>query len=169
MEIAIIENVQREDLNPMEEARAYTRLSEEFGLTQDQIAEKVGKSRPQVANTMRLQQLPQEIQEALIEKKISASNARTLLSLPTDPERLALFHAMLTNQFTVRQTETRVAARRRSAMRDPNAEDVEDRLRIRLHCKVQVKQTAKGTGEIRLKYFSPEELNALLEKLGITP
>lgn len=166
LELAIIENVQREDLNPMEEARAYMRLSEEFGLTQEQIADKVGKSRPQVANTMRLVNLPGEIQEALIERKISASNARTLLSLPTDQERIALFHAMLANQFTVRQTETRVAARRRSPVRDPNAQDLEDRLRTWLHCKVQIKQTAKGDGEIRLKYFSQEELKGIIEKLG---
>jgi len=167
LELALIENIQRQDLNALEEAQAYVDLAEEFGLTQEEIARKVGKSRPQVANTMRLLQLPAEIKQALIEKKISPTNARTLLSLPTDEERLKLFYAMLENQFTVRQTEARAIHRHHHhTMVDPNVVDFEDRLRTWLHCKVQIKQTAKGEGEIRLKYHSPEEFQALLEKLG---
>lgn len=167
LEIAIIENVQRQDLNPLEEAKAYIRLSEEFGLTQEMIAERVGKSRPQVSNTIRLLQLPKEIQDALLEKKISASNARTLLSLPNDQERLKLFYSMIANHFTVRESEERVATpRSRVRTLDANLADFEDRMRSWLHCKVQVKPGPKGNGEIRIRYSSPEELTALLEELN---
>lgn len=166
LEFAIIENVQRQELNAIEEAKAYIRLSEEFGLTQEQIAERVGKSRSQVANTIRLLQLPKEIQDGLMEKKISASNARTILSLPNDHERLKLYYAMIANNFTVRQTEERVAAPRQALNKDPNVTDFEDRMRAWLRCRVIVKEGAKGTGEIKIKYSSPEEFKTLIEKLG---
>lgn len=167
LEFAIIENVQRQDLNPIEEGKAYIRLSEEFGLTQEQIAERVGKSRPQISNTIRLLQLPKEIQDALMEKKISASNARTLLSLPNDHERLKLFYAMIANNFTVRQTEERVAGpRSRSSVKDPNLADFEERMRSWLRCRVIIKESAKGAGEIKIHYSSPEEFKTLMEKLG---
>lgn len=166
LEFAIVENVQRQDLNPMEEAKAYIRLSEEFGLTQDQIADRVGKSRPQISNTIRLLQLPKEIQDALMDKKISASNARTLLSLPNDHERLKLFYAMLTNNFTVRQAEERVAAPHgRVTIKDPNIADFEERMRAWLRCRVIVKESQKGTGEIKIRYSSQEEFKQLMEKL----
>jgi ParB family chromosome partitioning protein len=166
LEFAIIENVQRQELNAIEEAKAYIRLSEEFGLTQEQIAERVGKSRPQIANTIRLLQLPKEIQDGLMEKKISASNARTILSLPNDHERLKLYYAMIANNFTVRQTEERVAAPRQAALRDPNVTDFEDRMRAWLRCRVVIKEGAKGAGEIKIKYSSPEEFKTLIEKLS---
>jgi ParB family chromosome partitioning protein len=145
LELAIIENVQRSDLNPIEEAKAYQRLIDEFGMTQDDVGRKMGKSRPQVGNIIRLLQLPQEIQQALVEKKISSSNGRTLLSLPTDAERMELFHAMIAGNFTVRQTE--------------------ERLRTKLHAKVSIKRNAKGVGEIRVHFGSDEELGSLLERL----
>lgn len=166
LEFAIVENVQRQDLNPIEEAKAYIRLAEEFGLTQEQIADRVGKSRPQISNTIRLLQLPKEIQDALMDKKISASNARTLLSLPNDHERLKLFYAMIANNFTVRQSEERAAAPRdRVVIKDPNIADFEQRMRAWLRCRVIVKESAKGTGEIKIRYSSPEEFKALMEKL----
>lgn len=166
LELAIIENIQRQDLNPIEEAKAYIRLMEEFGLTQDDVGKKVGKSRPQVGNIVRLLQLPEEIQHALAESKISASNARTLLSLPTDAERLELFKAMLAGNFTVRQTEEIVGHPRRVKMLDPNVAAAEDALRQALHCRVQIKRDLHGKGEIRMQFTSDEEFNALLEKLN---
>lgn len=165
LELALIENIQRQDLNPIEEARAYVRLMEEFHLTQDEVSRKVGKSRPQVGNTVRLLQLPEEIQYALVEKKISASNARTLLSLPSEAERKTLFLQMLEGHFTVRQTEERVAHPRRHRFVDPNVAAAEDRLRETLHCRVDVKRDANGAGEIRLKFTSDEEFHALIRKL----
>ncbi len=166
LEFAIIENVQRQELNPIEEAKAYIRLSEEFGLTQEQIADRVGKSRPQISNTVRLLQLPKEIQDGLMEKKISSSNARTLLSLPNDHERLKLFYAMIANNFTVRQAAEKVdLPRARLALKDPNIADFEERMRAWLRCRVIVKESAKGAGEIKIRYSSPEEFKTLMEKL----
>jgi len=167
LELALIENIQRQDLNPIEEGKAYIRLTEEFHLTQDEISKKVGKSRPQVANIMRLLQLPEEIQKALMEGRISLSNGRTLLSLPTDEERMKLFQAMLAGNFTVRETEARVPRQQRlhRGPADPNIAAVEDQIRTSLHCKVQIKRNPKGQGEVRLKFFSDEELRALIEKL----
>jgi len=166
LEIAIIENVQRQDLNPIEEARSYVRLMEEFGLTQDEVSQKVGKSRPQVGNMVRLLQLPDVIQKALMEGRISASNARTLLSLPTEAERMQLFEAMLAGNFTVRQTEARVLKPRGPKMQDANLSAAEEKIRQSLHCRVQIKRDIRGEGEIRLKFFSDEEMQALMDKLG---
>ncbi len=166
LELAIIENVQRQDLNPIEEARAYMRLMDEFGLTQDDVSQKVGKSRPQVANIVRLLQLPEPIQQALAERRISASNGRTLLSLPTDDERMKMFEAMVAGNFTVRQTEARVMKPRQPKRVDANLASAEEKVRQALHCRVQIKRDIRGEGEIKLKFFSDEELRALLEKLG---
>lgn len=169
LEWAIIENVQRQDLNPVEEARAYIRLMDEFGLTQEQVGEKVGKSRPQIANTVRLLQLPEEMQKALVEGRISASHARTLLSIPTQAEREALFQAMLAERFTVRQTEARTQpVRRKSSLRDANLVALEERVRDALHSRVQIKKDARGEGEIRVKFFSPEELVAICDRIAGT-
>lgn len=162
---AIIENVQRQDLNPVEEAKAYLRLVDEFQLTQEEVAKKMGKSRSYIANATRLLQLPHVILEALINGKITASHARTLLSLASDEERLRLFQSMLEGNFTVRQVEDRVPHTRRPSMKDPNLVAAEDKLREKLHCKVQLIHTPKGTGEVRLKYYSEEELAQLLERL----
>lgn len=167
LELAIIENVQRQDLNPIEEAKAYIRLMDEFNLTQEEVSAKVGKSRPQVANTVRLLQLPEEIQQALIERKISASNARTLLSLPTEAERLAMFHSMLQGSFTVRQTEARVQrVRGGGAPTDPNIAATEEALRERLKTKVTIKRDQRGAGEIKIKFASDEEFEHLVQMLG---
>lgn len=161
MELAIIENVQRADLNPIEEAQAYLRLQNEFGFTQDEVGIRVGKSRPQVANIIRLLQLPEPIQRALVEKRISMSNARTLLSLPTDQERLQLFEQMLAGNFTVRQTEARVAHPRRVSTIDPNLLALQDELRARLGTRVLVKRDARGEGEVRIPFLNDEDLQAI--------
>lgn len=164
-ELAIIENVQRADLNPIEEAQAYLRLQEEFGFTQDQLGERVGKSRPQVANIIRLLQLPDVIQRALSEKRISMSNARTLLSLSSDAERLELFNQMLAGNFTVRQTEARVAHPRRVSTIDPNLAAFEDDLRRALGTRVTVKRDPRGEGEVRIRFLNEEDLETIKRKI----
>ena len=166
LEIAIIENVQRHDLNPIEEAIAYKRLMDEFGLTQDEVGIKVGKSRPQVGNTVRLLQLPEEIQQALIERKISSSNARTLISLPTDAERMELFRAMLAGNFTVRETERRVYPTRQPRVSgDPNVLDLVHRLRESLGHRADIKRTSGTSGEIRISFENDEDLQGLVGKI----
>lgn len=167
LELAIIENVQRQDLNPVEEALAYRRLMDEFGLTQDQVSAKVGKSRPQVANMVRLLQLPEEIQHALVERKISASNARTLLSLPSEEARMDLFRAMLAGTFTVRQTEARVPHPRRAAKaaKNPNLAEAERSLRDALGHRVEIKQSGNGSGEIRVGFEDQEDFQSLVKAM----
>lgn len=166
LELAIIENVQRADLNAVEEARAYLRLTDEFSMTQEDIARKIGKSRPQVANIIRLLQLPEEIQQALVEGKISSSNARTLLSLPTDQERMDLFQAMLAGNFTVRQTETQVSVRKRPAgLRDANITDAESKMREALRTRVSIARSTRGTGDIKVHFDSDEELTKLIDQI----
>ncbi|MBE7525019.1 ParB/RepB/Spo0J family partition protein [candidate division WWE3 bacterium] len=167
LELALIENIQRHDLNPIEEAIAYQRLMDEFGLTQDDVGKKVGKSRPQVGNTVRLLQLPREIQQALVDRKISASNARTLLSLPTDAERMRLFEDMLAGQFTVRQTEARIPHPRRGRIsQDPNIAAAEQRVRDWVGHRVHIKTAGDGAGEIRIYFHDQEDLEDLLGKIG---
>ena len=165
MELALIENVQRSDLNPIEEAHAYIRLMEEFGMTQDDVGQRVGKSRPQVGNTIRLLQLPEQIRHALEERRISTSNARTLLSLPTEEERLQMFDSLLTGQFTVRQTEARVGRTRQPRISDPNLASLENRLREALGTRVTVKRDARGEGEIRIAFYNEEDLKSVLKKI----
>ena len=167
LELAIIENVQRANLNPIEEARAYQRLVDEFGMTQDEVSRKMGKSRPQVGNMIRLLQLPPDIQQALSEGRISTSNARTLVSLPTDAERMELFKAMLDGNFTVRQTETRVATKVRmgQGMKDANIADAEQRLREKLRTKVSITRNQKGAGDIKVHFGSDEEFEALVSRI----
>ncbi len=168
LELAIIENVQRKDLNPIEEAHAYLRLQEEFNLTQDEIGTRVGKSRPQVANIIRLLSLPREIQDALMQEKISQSNARTLLSLPTDAERLELFQQMLAGNFTVRQTEARVphTRTRRMSVEDPNLAATETKLRDALGAKVTITRDHRGEGEIKIAFLNDEDLNGIVKKIS---
>ncbi|MBD3251736.1 ParB/RepB/Spo0J family partition protein [Candidatus Uhrbacteria bacterium] len=169
LEIALIENIQRHDLNPIEEAIAYKRLMDEFGMTQDEVGKRVGKSRPQVANLVRLLQLPEEIQQALMDRKISASNARTLLSLSTDEERMHLLNAMIAGNFTVRQTEARVGHPRRARNVDPNVMEQERRLRESLGHRVDVKPGQNGGGEIKIYFHSDEDLSELTSKLAGDP
>ncbi len=168
LELAIVENIQRKDLNPLEEARAYLSLQDEFNLTQDEISRRVGKSRSQVANIIRLLQLPHEIQAALRLGRISASNARTLLSLPLEAERKQLFQAMLEGNFTVRQTEARVPhtrAQRRSL--DPNIAHTEQKLREVFGTKVIIKRDVRGEGEIRITFYNDEDLAGIVNKVAL--
>lgn len=167
LELSIIENIQRQDLNPLEEARAYLQLQSEFNLTQDEIAQSVGKSRPQIANIIRLLQLPQEIQDALKLGRISASNARTLLSLSSVEERKELFQNMLEGNFTVRQTLARIPQRRprRLPVFDPNLEHAEAELRDALGAKVVIKRDPRGEGEIHITFLNDEDFQTIKRRI----
>jgi ParB family transcriptional regulator, chromosome partitioning protein len=169
LELALIENIQRQSLDPIEEAFAFKRLIDEFGLTQQDVATQVGKSRPVVANTIRLLDLPVQIQKALIDGQLSTGKARALLSLKSEKEQLHLFKEMTGQQATVRDVERAVAgkgpaSRKGSIRRDPNIRAEEELLEERLGTKIQI--TKKGEqGTIVIYYSSKEEFKRLMEEL----
>lgn len=170
LELALIENIQRQNLNPIEEAFSYKRLINEFGLTQQDVATQVGKSRPQVANTVRLLELPDDIQKALIDGKISAGKARALLSLKDEKQQLQVFSEMIGQKVSVRDVERRVAAkggasRKGSVRRDPNVMAQEQILEDRLGAKVRITQKGEN-GNITISYHGKDELRRLLEELS---
>jgi ParB family chromosome partitioning protein len=172
LEIALIENIQRADLNPLEEANAFRQLSEEFKLSHEDIASRVGKSRVAVTNTLRLLKLPEDIQQALVDGKISEGHARALLSLNSPKAQAAALQTVITRELTVRQAEELVRklggqkpeakSKQRTA---PDILDLEERLRTSLGTKVALKAGKKGTGSVTLYYFSNEELDSLLSVL----
>lgn len=170
LELALIENIQRQDLNPLEEAESYLRLQHEFNLTQEEVAKKVGKSRPQIANIVRLLHLPQAMQDALVGGKITMSHARTLLGLEDEDARERLFQRML-GGLTVREAEEEVTivktgGKTRRPPTDPNLMDLVTRLRSALSTKVAIKRTARGTGEIRVHFQDDEDLQGLVARLA---
>lgn len=171
LELALIENLQRADLNPLEEAEAYRQLTADFGLSHEQIAERVGKSRAAVTNTLRLLGLPDTARKALLEGKISEGHARALLSLPTPEAQQAALHTVLTQDLNVRQTEELVrklsgqkpASSPRPAS-PPEITALEERLRAALGTRVSLRHGRRG-GSLILYYYSDEELDSLLERL----
>ncbi|HBR80438.1 TPA: hypothetical protein DEA21_02190 [Candidatus Uhrbacteria bacterium] len=169
LEWALIENLQRADLNPLEEALAYRDLIDEFSLTQEQAAVRVGKSRPVVANTLRLLELPDYIQEALSEGKITKSHARTLLAEDNLQKQKELFEAMLTGKVTVRAAEKSVSAHRAGPIGgkriDPNLVAHEKKLQEILGTKVEIKERG-GKGTILLHFYSKDDLLELLSRLS---
>lgn len=168
LELSIVENVQRQDLNPVEEALAYQQLSEEFGLTQEQIATKVGKRRTTVANALRVLSLPAEMLQALREGRMSSSHAKILLTAVTPQERQRLFRQIIDEHLPVRaaanlgqQTTVRRHSRRSS---DPLLLAAEDELRS--HFGTKVKVTKRGErGSISIEFYSDEEYQQLLRRL----
>ena len=171
LEFSLVENVQRENLNPIEEASGYARLLNEFGYTQEDIATAVGKDRATVANMLRLLSLPDEIQQGLREGAISLGHAKALLSIEQRPAQLELFRKARGGKLSVRQTEAlasaRAPARRRAQRSDPQLHGIEDELRRVLGTKVSVMARNKG-GRIAIEYFSQEDLTRILQVLGVT-
>jgi ParB family chromosome partitioning protein len=171
---ALVENVQRQNLNPIELALAYKRLMEECGLTQEQVAQYVGKSRPAVANTLRLLRLPPEIQKALKEGTLTEGQARPLLALDSPDLQLQVFHEILKKGLNARQVEALVAQyttpRPKKPAREPSLAELQltelqKTLSYRFHAPVTFKSRPDGSGEIRIQYSSWEDLERLLELL----
>ncbi len=168
---ALIENVQRADLSPLESAEAYRQLNEDFGLAHAEIATRVGKSRVAVTNTLRLLKLPLVIQQALTKGLISEGHARAVLALPTVQGQTAALQTILTQSLSVRQTEKLVqrlsgqksAPQPRSAP-SPELAALEERLRERLGTKVRLTHSKKG-GTLIIHYYSDEELNAIVDNI----
>jgi ParB family chromosome partitioning protein len=168
LELAIIENVQRHNLNAIEEAKAYRRLKDEFNLTQEEVAKKIGKGRVTVANTMRLLELPVDIQRGVIENKITEGHARAILGLDNPEKQRALYELILKGKLTVRDTENKVreiispiVARKMSVSAiNPQIQDLEYRLEQNLGTKIQIKKKG-ATGKIMIDFFSEEEFDKI--------
>jgi ParB family chromosome partitioning protein len=170
LELALVENLQRADLGPLEEAQAYRRLAEEFGLSQEEIAARVGKSRVTVANALRLLSLPEPIKEGLSSGQISEGHARALLGLPDTAARLQAYREVTARALSVRQTEELVRRLRatppaRAPHRpDPDLSAIEERLRTALGTQVRLERSRKG-GRIVIQFYGDEDLAALLARL----
>ena len=174
MEIALIENIQREDLNAIEEAEAYERLIKDFNLKQDEVAERVSKSRVAITNSLRLLKLDPRVREMIIEDKIKSGHARALLSV-TDPEeqyRLAVM--IFDNSMSVRETEKMVKkyladkdkptkeAKKKDTQTELIYKDYEEKLKTVIGTKVNINNKGKGKGKIEIEYFSPDEFDRII-------
>lgn len=172
LELALIENIQRHDLNVIEEAKSYNRLADEFGLSQEEIAIRSGKSRPTVANRMRLTSLPIEVQKGLIAGEITEGHAKVILSLTVPQKQLALYHMILAQKLTVRQAEDKAHLAeqtkhlRRTNDKTPHARRLEDQLTRYFGTRVRVSES-NGGGNITVSYFSEEELKNILTRLKL--
>ncbi len=171
LELALIENLQRTDLTPLEMAEAYHQLADNFSLTHEQIGERVGKSRTSVTNTIRLLNLPEQVRRALAENLISEGHARAILGLPTEQSQLAILSIILRDDLNVRKTEELV--KKMSGERPPSTPKpaasaevsaLEKRLRNHFGTKVSLNDGKNG-GKLMIYYYSDEELNAILEKI----
>lgn len=171
LELALIENIQRQDLNPVEEARAYRALIDSFDLTQEEVAKRVGKSRSAVANTIRLLDLNDEMLEALMEGEITRSHARALLAQSDPVLRNQMFLQMLAGDMSVREAETLSSTKRAARavapmIKDPNVEAQERSLESLFGTKVRIESKQNGKGKIAIHYFSNEELYHVLDLMG---
>lgn len=177
MEISLIENIQREDLNPIEEAQAYKRLLEEFHLKQDEVAERVSKSRAAVTNSIRLLKLSDEVQQMVIDDMISTGHARALLAVDSPEEQYALAQKIFDEKLSVRDVEKMVKnlhkpakSAKKDATDDKAMEaiylDIEEKLKARLSTKVTVTSKGEGAGRIEIEFYSHEDLDRLMDMMG---
>jgi ParB family chromosome partitioning protein len=169
--LALIENVQRADLNPLETATAYQSLAVEFDLSHEEIGKRVGKSRTAVTNTLRLLDLPDVVQQAIRKNQISMGHARALLALPTIKAQSAALQTILTQGFSVRQTEdlvTQLKGKKKTSTykknpKSPELKALEEDLQSALGTRVRLTRSNKGAGTITVHYYSDEEFNSLMD------
>jgi len=169
LELALIENVQRKNLNPLEEAMSYKRLIDEFNLSQEEVGHKIGKKRSTIANTLRLLALPEEAQKAILDEKISEGHARAIAALNNEKEQVEFLKKILHSQMTVREAEdqvkkVRVRSHTGILKTDPIILEKEEKLRELLGHKVVIKNKAKG-GEMIIHYNSLEDFNDIYKRL----
>ncbi len=174
LELAVIENVQRANLNPIESARAYAKLQDQFNLTQREIASRIGKSRETIANTVRLLNLPTNIQDAVAEGKLSESQARLLLAIPDIAEQEMLFDDIIKNNLSVRELKIKIEKKKNEAIAkenrlfpavpDPELASLTKSLEEFLGARVNLEKSG-GTGKIVIDFYSPEELRGIISKL----
>jgi len=167
-ELSLIENIQREELNPVEEANAYQTLLSRFQLSQEEIADRVGKDRSTVANTLRLLRLPSDIKQALAQRQISAGHARALLSLASEDRQLSLLGEILKKQLSVRETERLVKRQEDPPAKKIKGEkagymlDLEERLSKKFMTKINIRPSGTG-GTIEIKFLSTEDLERVID------
>ena len=168
LQIALVENIQREDLNPMEEANAYHQLHDEFGMTQEEIARRVGKERSTVANVLRLLKLPASVKELLATGQLSMGHARALLSVDSAKKQEALAERVVKNDLNVRQTEMLASEKpkpqKKEKAKDVFTRDAEDKLQRALRIKVEIDRKRRG-GVIHIQFGSEDELIRVVEDL----
>ncbi|MGB9774134.1 MAG: ParB/RepB/Spo0J family partition protein [Bacteroidota bacterium] len=171
LELALIENLQREDLNPIEEAQSYQRLITECQLTHEEIARRIGKDRSTITNMLRLLKLPKEIQESLRRNEITTGHARALINLPTERAQLALWRKSVAKGYSVRQVEALVRSLERGKKKSAivlkyNAvSNVESRLKRLLGTQVKIRMSKEGKGKIVIEFYSQDDFDRLLELL----
>ncbi len=171
MEIALIENIQREDLNPVEEAKAYQGLIKEYNLKQDEVAEKVSKSRTAITNSLRLLKLDDRVLDMLVEENISSGHARALLGLSNQEEQVKIAHKIFDEKLSVRETEKLIRGINNPTKKPPKKElkndfvyrDLEEKLTRKVGTKVRINRKTEQKGRIEIEYYSPEELEKILK------
>ena len=167
MQIALIENIQRQDLNPIEEALAYKKLIDEFDLKQDEVADRVSKSRTAITNTMRLLKLNKEVQQMLIDGKLSFGHARALLAISGSKEQLAAANYIIEKSLNVRQTEefirnrSKTVTKKKKPVKNAIYSDMENQLREKIGTKVTVSEKAGGKGKVEIEYYSQDDLERI--------
>lgn len=169
LELALIENIQRRNLNPIEKAVAYQKLVDEYNLSQEEAADKLGVSRSSLANTLRFLDLPAEIQRSLAREEITEGHAKVIAGLQGEKEQLDFLKKIMQYNFTVRDAErarqsTQTARPRSQTKRDPEVEDKENILREKLNTKVDIKKKG-GQGEIVIEFYSEEELTSIINQI----
>jgi ParB family chromosome partitioning protein len=167
LELALVENLQRENLNPIEEATAYRRLADKFGLTHDEIAARVGRDRSTITNALRLLELPFKVRDALAARRLSAGHGRALLALPSRRDQVSTAERAVRQGLSVRALERLCAVRGERRKRKPLEKDVhirelEQQLQEILGTRVQIAEARDGKGRITISYFSAEDLDRLL-------
>jgi ParB family chromosome partitioning protein len=177
LELALLENLQREDLNAMEIALSYQRMMEELGLTQEEVAERMGKERSTVANYVRLLKLPPDIQLAVRKNEISMGHARALINVDTVEKQLYIFNEIRSKGLSVRQTEELVRKLYKTGVKTtrpaektlpPAFKKIEDALASHFSTRVRLNHDKKGQGSITIEYFSIQDLNKILDQLGVS-
>lgn len=177
LELALLENLQREDLNAMEIALSYKRMMDELNYTQEQVSERMGKERSTVANYVRLLKLPPDIQVAVRKGEISMGHARALINVDTIDKQLYIFHETIERKLSVRQTEELVRKLYKvanpvknsvKAQLPPAYKKIEDNLASHFSTKVKLNHNKKGHGTITLEYYSLDDLNKILDQVGVS-
>ena len=170
LELALIENIQRENLNPVETAIAYRKLLDEFGINQEELARRVGKSRPVVSNSLRLLNLPNDIQDGLIEERISEGHARLIAGLDTEDKQLQLYRQVLNNGLSVSATgeETRRMGGTKESRIKINYKDKEREFFLRdyFSAKVNIMRNSRGGGRVNIEFMDDEDLDRMIKKMG---